>query len=43
MTNKESELVILAFSLCEILKVYCNYDSLLLYPLYFLLFLEVTN
>ena len=43
MTNKESERLNLVFSLCEILKVYCNYDSILLYPLYFLLSLEVTN
>ena len=43
MTNKESEWLILASSLCEILKAYYNYNNPLLYYLYFWLCFEVTN
>ena len=35
MTDKESEWLIATFSLYEILRAYCNYNSPLLYSLYF--------
>ena len=43
MTNKENEWLILAFLLCEILRAYYNYNSPLLYFLYFWQCSKVTN
>ena len=43
VTNKESEWLIPASSLCEILRAYYNYNSSLLYSLYFWLCFEMTN
>ena len=43
MTNKENEWLILAFFPCEILRAYYNYNSPLLYFLYFWQCSKVTN